>query len=582
MPIPILMRATRAAGDRQPNPNSNRSQKRLRKKMRLLEKTASIGEGADAEVDTGDETSSLPSDPIALGSSVVDSSALPPPVPGRCHFFIWGKNRYCRQMLPANAPAVLLCAEHRLPQNGAPENKSDRIPCPYDPKHTVDTRLMRKHLLCCNSRPLPTPPYIVKGVNSGRPPNEPSLFSSENAKQLTAREKLQSLSPEEFDRLADKIRRMYAFVPPRAKEVMTHVVGKHLKGTAHLSKHPVQQTSLVGHLANLDALGRDNIFVEFGAGRAELSLFVREAVGDPSTFAAVDRSNFKRKIDHLIQRPYPPPPVLSTFHRVKADIADLDLTKYVIWLASGGPEKEEGRPPQPSRWAKRKAETVEEMGDSRKHKVLEDLSSEGSFVKQTTEKVLERNDVENVANPTSTTNSLLEPSHLPPVVAFSKHLCGIATDLTLRSLAAHRARGGKIRGILVALCCHQLCSTYAYCRPTITPESEEVFDDVEFPLVAIITTWAVCGAPVDDYNLPGAVDEEDGGNDNDFGCAVEEEDVGHGPHWSRLTYSERRELGLQAKRVLDWGRVRWLHEQGFEGARLVEYVDQDASLENVA
>ena len=51
------------------------------------------------------------------------------------------------------------------------------------------------------------------------------------------------------------------------------------------------------------------------------------------------------------------------------------------------------------------------------------------------------------------------------VVGVSKHLCGAATDLTLRCLETFSASGnakGKIETILIALCCHHRCDWNIY------------------------------------------------------------------------------------------------------------------------
>ena len=66
------------------------------------------------------------------------------------------------------------------------------------------------------------------------------------------------------------------------------------------------------------------------------------------------------------------------------------------------------------------------------------------------------------------------------------------------------------------------------------------------------------------------------------GCgAVEEVGVGEGVHvvGGKLSDEEKEALGRKCKRLLDWGRVLWLREQGLE-AQLVHYCDPSASPEN--
>lgn len=53
-----------------------------------------------------------------------------------------------------------------------------------------------------------------------------------------------------------------------------------------------------------------------------------------------------------------------------------------------------------------------------------------------------------------------------------------------------------------------------------------------------------------------------------------------GPKEEILTQEFREEVGRKAKALLDWGRVLYLREKGFE-ARLCYYVPASVSLENV-
>jgi tRNA:m4X modification enzyme len=50
------------------------------------------------------------------------------------------------------------------------------------------------------------------------------------------------------------------------------------------------------------------------------------------------------------------------------------------------------------------------------------------------------------------------------VVAMSKHLCGVATDLSLRALTTTLPMT-KLKGIAIALCCHHACHWPDYVNP---------------------------------------------------------------------------------------------------------------------
>ncbi|XP_041063604.1 tRNA:m(4)X modification enzyme TRM13 homolog isoform X3 [Carcharodon carcharias] len=93
------------------------------------------------------------------------ANGIQAPLPGRCGYFVEKKKRYCKMIV---AEGKRLCGEHA---NTAPEregeNQRRRIPCPLDPKHTVDEDKLEKHLKKCNSREKPKPIYYIKGINGG-------------------------------------------------------------------------------------------------------------------------------------------------------------------------------------------------------------------------------------------------------------------------------------------------------------------------------------------------------------------------------------------------------------------------------
>ncbi|KAJ3275158.1 tRNA:m(4)X modification enzyme TRM13 [Terramyces sp. JEL0728] len=81
-----------------------------------------------------------------------------------------------------------------------------------------------------------------------------------------------------------------------------------------------------------------------------------------------------------------------------------------------------------------------------------------------------------------------------PLVVYSKHLCGVATDLTLKCIQNYKTNGGSVGGILIALCCHQLCTFGQYINPEYLKELK--ISEREFEIICYLTTWAVCGKPV--------------------------------------------------------------------------------------
>eukprot|EP01006_Ploeotia_vitrea_P032178 TRINITY_DN64440_c1_g2_i1.p1 TRINITY_DN64440_c1_g2~~TRINITY_DN64440_c1_g2_i1.p1 ORF type:complete len:456 (-),score=43.90 TRINITY_DN64440_c1_g2_i1:47-1414(-) len=170
-------------------------------------------------------------------------------------------------------------------------------------------------------------------------------------------------------------------------------------------------------------------------------------------------------------------------------------------------------------------------------------------------------------------------------VAISKHLCGCATDLTIRCIAhankqplsqlpssadatssssssstATQPLAGHlhVKGLCIALCCHQLINWKSYVNKQYFIDNQ--FSQSDFENVVAHSGWAVCG--------PAREGKED-----------ELTLVAAGTlKWS---HQEKQLFGRKCKRVLDFGRLLYLKEQcGYNGVQLVEYVQPAYSLEN--
>jgi tRNA:m4X modification enzyme len=135
-------------------------------------------------------------------------------------------------------------------------------------------------------------------------------------------------------------------------------------------------------------------------------------------------------------------------------------------------------------------------------------------------------------------------------VAYSKHLCGSATDLTLRCLSNFTNNNGDLMGFVIALCCHQLCTFERYINHKYL--NHFGITKHEFDMICVISTWAVCG-----------------------------DSISGNSHWSGLSFELRKQLGYQCKRIIDIGRLRYLQEQGCD-CELLYYIDEYTSSENMA
>jgi len=172
------------------------------------------------------------------------------------------------------------------------------------------------------------------------------------------------------------------------------------------------------------------------------------------------------------------------------------------------------------------------------------------------------------------------------VVGISKHLCGAATDLSLRCLTnTLRNTSSSLVGILIALCCHHRCEW----RPYVGKDFliEQGFSEDDFSLLTSITSWYTCGSgkprsspqPPSDYQ------------DSPSHQHIPDEDAvepppGDGPGFKdrytrlQLDQATREEIGRQCKRVLDYGRLKYLQSITDLDVKLKYYVDPFISLEN--
>ncbi|CAH2088410.1 unnamed protein product [Euphydryas editha] len=148
------------------------------------------------------------------------------------------------------------------------------------------------------------------------------------------------------------------------------------------------------------------------------------------------------------------------------------------------------------------------------------------------------------------------------LVGYAKHLCGVATDYALRCITAEGARGA-LRGAVLATCCHHRCQRAACLAARRL--AEVGVNAEEFNVLLGIVSWATCG---------------DGRSRERRAAAGEGEREAAEGRATRLSREQRERVGRRAKVLLDWGRVSYLRECGFD-ARLVYYVPTTVSLENV-
>lgn len=140
-------------------------------------------------------------------------------------------------------------------------------------------------------------------------------------------------------------------------------------------------------------------------------------------------------------------------------------------------------------------------------------------------------------------------------VGISKHLCGAATDLTIKCLLNNELLMENFQGMIIAMCCRHVCDysqLHLHSRKYLTKRG---IDQQGFKHLTKFASWAVNGRRKDALDTDGA------------------------DHLSGLNISEREQLGLKARRIIDESRRHVLQNEGLN-ARLVNYVTKDISLEN--
>ncbi|XP_023223190.1 tRNA:m(4)X modification enzyme TRM13 homolog [Centruroides sculpturatus] len=211
-----------------------------------------------------------------------------------CAYYITRKKRYCR-MRPVLSHKF--CPEHSLFDEVLQNNESTaRMPCPLDRKHTCFVKGLEEHLKKCNSREKEKPIYYQKSIN-GR-------ILGKNEEKVTISE----ISDEELTNLITKVKKTCnEFLMPLEIEEISHpVLNSALKDSKNgqlAIKHLRQQASLLGHMKNMKLLSNETCFVEFGAGRGQLTSWIIQAVNNKNSckFILIDRASQRHKNNYLLQ-----------------------------------------------------------------------------------------------------------------------------------------------------------------------------------------------------------------------------------------------------------------------------------------
>ncbi|CAK9436299.1 uncharacterized protein LODBEIA_P08570 [Lodderomyces beijingensis] len=267
-------------------------------------------------------------------------------------------------------------------------------------------------------------------------------------------------------------------------------------------KHVLQQASLIGNLERLKLLAPEFFYMEYGCGKGELSRYVNQCI-----LADAQDCNSESYKGH------------SHGHH-----------GYGYGLIDRG--------------------TNRMKSDS---KIIEDSESSPTDIRPRIKR--SKIDIKDL-NLDSFLGDVQQPQH--QIVTISKHLCGSATDLTLKSVLNSSIFHHSFGGILIAMCCRHVCSL-----DQLLPESRKYLHDLgftsqqSFSVLKKMVSWA-----------------------ND---ASKNEEISEREHSSGLEAAQRLELGLRARRIIDESRAHAMRTAlgANYDVEIFWYIESEITLENV-
>ncbi|EQC30576.1 hypothetical protein SDRG_11634 [Saprolegnia diclina VS20] len=419
----------------------------------------------------------------------------------QCMFKLERKARYCNV---ARVAGSLYCGNHIERDEGFVSNKSkkfkaemrQRVPCTLDPSHTVYLYDLKKHLVVCNklkeAEAMQALPYFSRNINSGA----------------------------------------HAATPQESTEPSVDEPENETEDNSHQAPSAARQASILQILAKMD----------YNAFAAKIEAAYAKAIGSIPTETLKHDGCTKLLLEK------------------EATGASHGALRHIQQQASIIGHMERKSLLHPSF-------TYMELGAGRAmlSLALTQLYPASPFILIDRAGTRGKAD-QYIATESKCTRAKIDIRHLnlagmkeateTPLVCLSKHLCGVATDLSLRALATTlppvqaNAMSPDLHGLAIALCCHHACSWDDYVNPTYLKELG--FSAADFKVLVSLSGWATCGMGTE-------------------GDAVETV-LG----WSR---EKRTALGRKSKRVIDMGRVLYLRAHGMH-AELVHYCEQTESLEN--
>uniref|UniRef100_T2M4R7 tRNA:m(4)X modification enzyme TRM13 n=1 Tax=Hydra vulgaris TaxID=6087 RepID=T2M4R7_HYDVU len=183
------------------------------------------------------------------------------------------------------------------------------------------------------------------------------------------------------------------------------------------------------------------------------------------------------------------------------------------------------------------------------------------------------------------------------IVGIGKHVCGAATDLTLKCLFDSSSNisendeppkkrktnlKSRVHSCLFALCCYHCCTWPTYVGRDFF--IRKGFTAYDFNIISKMVGWATCGfsrrkikneSEGVDGVANGVDGVENGVDEHSLKKTYKEEDIK-----LKLTSEEQEEIGRVCKRMIDFGRIEYVNFHGYN-AELVHYISNSITPENI-
>ncbi|XP_076760004.1 tRNA:m(4)X modification enzyme TRM13 homolog [Xylocopa sonorina] len=166
-------------------------------------------------------------------------------------------------------------------------------------------------------------------------------------------------------------------------------------------------------------------------------------------------------------------------------------------------------------------------------------------------------------------NDITEIQKFKYKVGIAKHLCGVATDLTISCLVQAMQSKPKcnVVGLIIAFCCHHRCEYASYVGKAFLEQCGFTLN--EFTVLCSIASWATCGSGLSKATK---IIRKNGNTENNTENTR--------TNVKTLAAKEKEDIGRKVKSLLNWGRLEYLKSVGFQ-SNLIYYTTTDVSLENM-